>query len=115
MGTPKSLGQIHVLFFSLVNRHTVYIKKNHNVTIQLKEQPICNWEKGYWNCVPFDLSVVRLGIISNSNVHNRESKELLEYNFRNSPEVNRCFISFQQILSELVYTKHSIQNHNNHK
>lgn len=47
MGTPKSLGQIHVLFFSVVNRHTVYIKKNHNVTIQLKEQPICNWEKGY--------------------------------------------------------------------
>ena len=53
--------------------------------------------------------MVKLAIVSNSNVHNRESKEVLEHNFINSPEVNRCFISFQQIPSELVYTKHSIQ------
>lgn len=83
--------------------------------MQLGKRQTWNLDIIYWNCVPFDLSVLRLGIVSNSNVHNRESKEVLKYNFRNSPEVNRCFISFQQTLSELVYTKQSIQNHNNHK
>ena len=43
--------------------------------MQLGKRQTWNLDTIYWNCVPFDLSVLRLGIVSNSNVHNRESKE----------------------------------------
>lgn len=70
--SPKSLGQKHVLFVYVVDKHLIYTKNNHNGSIWLKEESMAVGEEAamkrgiiYWNCAPFNLSGGRSGIVSN--------------------------------------------------
>ena len=76
--------------------------------MQLGKRQTWNLDIIYWNCVPFDLSVLRLGIVSNSNVHNRESKEVLKYNFAKSLKNDLKSDARESILSHFKKKRHTV-------